>query len=101
MRNKFLLIVFNQIRFDSRKYGNAAVTTESKFMWAIVNTQVQQTLPFKISTTQLILQDEFVNLDSLTELEDASLFKFDLQPLKSYEKDYTTLVDITVEMNLD
>lgn len=68
MRNKFLLIVYNQIRFDSRKYGNDAVTTESKFMWQIVNTQVQQTLPFKISTTELILQDEFVNLDSLTEL---------------------------------
>ncbi len=41
------------------------------------------------------------NLDEFTELESESIFKLESQPLLSYEKDYDTQVDITVEMNLD
>ena len=53
-----------------------------------------------VSTTQLILQDEYLNLDDLTELSDASVFRLESLPLRSYEKDYDTVTDITFEMNL-
>ena len=66
-----------------------------------INTQAQQTLPFMVSTTQLILQDEFLNLDDLTELNDASVFRLDSMPVRSYEKDYDTVTDITFEMNVN
>ena len=39
-------------------------------------------------------------MDELTELEDASIFKLDMLPIRPYEKDYIVKVEITVEMNL-
>ena len=67
-----------------------------------VNTQVQQTIPFKISSTQLYLQDHrFVNLDDLTELDEASIFKLELKPVQPFEKERYVQQDITIEMNLD
>ena len=69
-------------------------------MWLPVNSQVQQITPFQISSTRLLLQDEAINLDELTELEDASIFKLDLMPMKPQEKDYNVQMDISIEMNL-
>jgi len=67
-----------------------------------VNTQIQQTIPFKVSTTQLFLQDlKSINLDDITELEDNSIFKLDQKPVMPYEKDNIVQMDMTVEMNLN
>ena len=40
-------------------------------------------------------------MDELTELEDDTVFRFNLEPFKSYEKDYDVQVDITIEMDLN
>ena len=56
--------------------------------WLSINTQQQTVFPFKISTTKLLLQDEIVNLDDLTELEDETVFRLEQLPTKSYEKDF-------------
>ena len=69
-------------------------------MWVPVNSQIQQTIPFKVSSTQLYLQDIPINLDEITELDDASVFKLEPQPLRTYEKDYNVQMDFTIEMNL-
>ena len=67
-----------------------------------MNTQIQQTIPFKISSTRVLLQDHtFINLDDLTELEDASIFKVELKPVQPFEKEKYVQQDITVERNLD
>ena len=66
----------------------------------MINTQVQQTAPMRVLTTELELQDEFVNMDQLTMVEDASVFRLELMPFTSYEKDYDVQVDVTVERNL-
>ena len=42
-----------------------------------------------------------INLDDLTELEDASIFKVELKPVQSYEMDEHVQQEISVEMNLD
>ena len=51
IRNKFLLILYNQVRFDSTRYEWDSIIHESKIMWLPVNSQVQQTTPFKVLTT--------------------------------------------------
>ena len=58
-------------------------------------------LPFKISKTKLFLQDEDIDLDDLTEIEDDSVFSIDALPVRSYEKDYIVQMDISIEMNLE
>ena len=47
------------------------------------------------------MQDEFINLDDLTELDNASVFKMVRHPAMSYEKDDITQMDITIEMELN
>ncbi len=43
----------------------------------------------------------FLDLDSLTELKDNSLFTLHRMPDRSYEKDYYAQFDLTVEMDMD
>ena len=74
---------------------------ESRITWLPINTQMQEQVPFKVSTTKLYLQDEYLNLDQLTELENDTVFKMEQRPKQSYEKDDHTQLSINVEMNLD
>ena len=69
-------------------------------MWVPINTQVIQTTPLKITTSQLALQDLMINLDDMTALEDDRVFRLEQKPQIPYEKDAWTQSDITVEMNL-
>ncbi len=43
----------------------------------------------------------FLDLDSLTEIEDESLFKLKRFPDRAYEKDFHAQFDLTIEMHLD
>ena len=58
-------------------------------------------LPFRVSKTQLYLQDKDVDLDDLTELFNNSIFEIESLPIRSYEKDYLVQMEISLEMNLD
>ena len=40
IRNKFMLILYNQVRFDSNFYGEEAITKESRVMYVQVNSQI-------------------------------------------------------------
>jgi len=57
------LLLYNQIRFDSRFYAEESIVMESRITWLPINTQMQEQVPFKVSTTKLYLQDEYLNLD--------------------------------------
>ena len=74
---------------------------ESRFKWLRVDTQVRKTYPFSIDSSELVLQDEYINLDDITKLTDVDPFKLNEIPTKSYEADSLTLMDITFERNLD
>ena len=50
---------------------------ESNGVWLPINTQFQQTLPYRISKMKVELQDEHVDLDELTLRQDSSIFKLD------------------------
>ena len=46
LRDKFILLLHNQIRFESRYFKEAAIVTESFLQWITINTQVRQSVPF-------------------------------------------------------
>ena len=54
-RDKYILLYYNQIRFDSFKYGLPSISPEANLKWLLVNTQMQITIPYKVSTTKLML----------------------------------------------
>ena len=50
-RNKFIFFAFNEIRFDSDKFGIESLVPETRVAWLRINTQMQETIPFKVSMT--------------------------------------------------
>ena len=38
LRDKFLILMHNEVRFDSNKYGSEAIIQESRLQWIPVNT---------------------------------------------------------------
>ena len=63
MKGKYLLLLSNQIRFDSDLYGIESILPESRIMWISISTQMQLSFPFVVSMTELELQDLAINLD--------------------------------------
>lgn len=64
----------NQVRFDQQFYGEESIIQESRIDWHNVGnwgTRVQ----YLVTKTEVFLQDIMVNLDELTELEDATVFE--------------------------
>ena len=51
--------------------------------------------------TRIILQDELINLNQLTEKASSSPFTLEMLPKQPYEKDREVQQDVTLEMNLN
>ena len=51
--------------------------------------------------TELELQDEYLNLDDLTMLDNASVFTLQAIPARAYNFDDDVSQNISIEMNLD
>ena len=85
-RNKFFFVIKNEKLFDANKYGLESIVEQCSFTWVPINTQVRQSIPFKISMSTLFLQDKNVDLDEITEVIDNSMFKVDQIPVRSFEK---------------
>ena len=68
--------------------------------WVQVNTQAQISIPYKIVTSELELQDKLLNFDDYT-AESSQVFRILKQPISSYEKDEVVQLDITFEMDKD
>ena len=100
-RDKWLLFLKNQIRFDQGEYGESSIKKESLMGWHSINTQYQMTIPFKVTKTQLDLQDLHIDLDDLTELTSEYPFKLEQMPTVTYEKDDIVQMEFTVEINSD
>ena len=70
-------------------------------MWMTINTRSAWTTPFKLTTSELSLQDMAFNFDSLTEENNENVFRLEPKIPYSYEKDDDTLMNVTIERNLD
>ena len=48
LQDKFILLLFNQIRFDSFQYAYDSIVKSSDLIWLPMSTQFVQTYPFEI-----------------------------------------------------
>ena len=91
----------NNIRFQPRLFGSDAVVEESTIRWIPIDTQNQQSLPFKVQTSRINLQDHFVNFDSLTELENDKVFSLVEMRQRPAQWDDDIIMNISFELSLD
>lgn len=95
-------MLHNQIRFDSEKFGSESIIQESTIVKFEFSQKVQLTYPLAISKTELFLQDKAIDLDDLTELQDASVFKFQKQQIRIRNIAAPEfLVSVQIEMGYD
>lgn len=80
IRGKYLVLLTNQIRFDSELPGLDAIIKESILTWYPVSFQQQLRYPHKISMTKLFSQDQPINMDDLTEMENGQIFSLTRVP---------------------
>ena len=69
--------------------------------WIRINTKVRETLPYSIVRTELELQDEYINLDEITKIENSSVFSIKELPSRPYNFDDDVVQNISIEMDLD
>ena len=101
LRNKFLLMLYNQKRFAPGAFKDQSIVEEARLLWTMVNTQIRQTIPFKVSKTHVFLQDKDIDLNTITLEDDSTVFKVEPLPIRPQEKDLNVQMEITMEMNLD
>ena len=63
-----MVMLTNQIQFDSNKYGQESIVPQTKIFWIPFNFQHASSVPFKVKKLELSLQDEILNLDWITEI---------------------------------
>ena len=101
MLDKYLLMLNNQIRFDSTLFGSESIIMESRISWFRVSAFVQYDYPFKVQRTEVLLQDKIADLDEITQLNDSSLFKLVRQPTRPEDRVKDIIMVISFEMDLN
>ena len=71
MKDKFMLLLSNQIRFDSSQYYEDSVIRESRLLWLNTSNKSQLEQTFYVKKTKINLQDLAIDLDHYTELVDS------------------------------
>ena len=66
--DKYVVLLNNQIRFDSKLYGEESMIRESVLNWIPLDTEGLFRQQFQLKTGLTNLQDEIVDLDSMTVL---------------------------------
>lgn len=59
------------------------------------------TLPYKVTKTDLELQDLLLDLDQLTAMKDKTVFELEAMPSRPWGFDQNVIQNISIEMNLD
>ena len=80
MKDKYLLLLSNQIRFDSSQYSEESIVPESRLLWLNTSNKSQLEQTFYVKKTYLNSQDLAIDLDQLTELENSEIFKLNRMP---------------------
>lgn len=57
LKRKFVLLIFNEIRFELDGFGHHASVKASKLLYMPINSQVREIVPYKVQLTELELQD--------------------------------------------
>ena len=87
LKRKFIVILHNQIRFDTQVYGKGAVVKESRLIYHGVSSQISVIVPFKVQKTEIELHDfDVIKLDKFTMYESEGLFGLEQVADRSYEE---------------
>ena len=100
-KKKYILLLVNEARFVTDRYGEERVAKESRLVWLRINTFVPLTERYSISQTELALQDRLFNFADLTRVLDKDVFQLKHVKSESYEKNDGTQFDITLEHDPD
>lgn len=100
LRDKYLLMLHNEIRFDATQYYAESIIAESRTHWFQIKAHGHVSIPLRVTKTHIDLQDYHINLDDLTELEQDTLFKFESIATQEYDSDEAGVMDISIERNL-
>lgn len=101
LKGKYVLLLKNEIRFDSTRYSEESIISESRLDWLRVITKQQQNLTYQIQKTRLQLQDLMIDLDQITELEDSSVFSMEKQPIEFVDKGPELVLMFSIQMQMD
>ena len=72
-----IALLYNRIRYDPNESGNDSIVRESVLRWIPVTTVLAEQYALSIGRSKVTAQDKVINLGSLTEFEDSSLFSLD------------------------
>ena len=100
-RGKYLNLMSNLKRFDSRYFLEDSLVAESTLTWVPIQTQIQIERPYKVTKTEVQLQDRVVNLDDLTLFEDIGVFTLEAMHLRPYELNPSVVTAMSFEVNPD
>ena len=70
----------NLIRFDVREFAQEAIIAESVLTWINISADVVVDIPMDLTRQEIELQDNPINMQHLTEMQDATLFRIVQQP---------------------
>jgi len=79
-RKKYLLLLQNQMRFETTSFGKNSVHPESILKWIPINTKEVVTIPYKISTTDLLVK-------GVTMPKGRPIFHFEEMATRPYDED--------------
>ena len=101
LKRKYIVIIYNQIRFDSEEYFMDSVVPEARMAYIPISSQTKDIIAHKIQLTSLELQDyDVIMLDEVTLTSIDNLFtmrKYDVQP---FEMPDPFWVSVSFEMDL-
>ena len=102
LKRKFVLIAFNEIRFELNGFGQRVSHKISKLLYLPINSQVREIVPYNVQLTELELQDNIgMMLGDLTKQEKDDIFEVKRLTTLPYEWTDNVWLSITVEMDFD
>ena len=100
IRRKFVIIYFNQMRFNTLEYAeNGKISREAKLVYIPINSQLREEIVYQVQLTNLQLQDEYYQFSHLTE-DETTIFNHFRTVGRPYEFKDRMHVQVTFEFDL-
>ena len=98
--DKYMLMLNNQIRFDSNKHEEESIIRESVLQWLPLDIEGLFSQQYQLKTGESNLQDLIVDFDSLTEFQD-DIMKIEYSKLLPRRKDTNVPMYLAFEVSLN
>ena len=100
LRNKYIVILYNQIRFDAGQFFEESAVSESRIVYIPISSQIRQIVPFKVTQTSAELRDNpVIDMDKTTMHTNDELFTLVQQKNLPYEKFDNVHLSVRVEVD--